>query len=65
MDIDLPWEDDPLRDFPNMRDHFMEVWHKELTDQNASYVVISGNNSQRLENAIKAIDGFLNLCSIS
>ena len=65
MDIDLPWEDDPLRDFPNMRNHFMEVWHKELTDQNASYVVISGNNSQRLENAIKAIDGFLNLCSIS
>jgi nicotinamide riboside kinase len=30
LDIDLPWQDDPLRDFPHMREHFMDVWHKEL-----------------------------------
>ena len=59
MDIDLPWEDDPLRDFPDMREHFMKVWHKELTDLNANYVVISGNSSQRLENGINAINNFL------
>src|SRR5690606_21828877 len=30
MDIDLPWEDDELRDFPNLRRHFMDIWQKEL-----------------------------------
>lgn len=58
LDIDLPWEEDPLRDFPHMREHFMEVWHKELKALNANYVVISGIET-RLENAITAIDNFL------
>ena len=56
LDIDLPWEEDPLRDFPHMREHFMQVWHKELKDLNARYVVISGTGSDRYESAVKAID---------
>lgn len=60
LNIDLPWQDDPLRDFPHMRQHFMEIWHKELQALNANYVVISGTET-RLQNAINAIDGFLNL----
>lgn len=60
MDIDLPWQDDPLRDFPNQREYFMEVWHKELKALNANYKVINGIET-RLQNAIDAIDGFLNL----
>ena len=59
MDIDLPWQEDPLRDFPNLREHFMQIWHKELIALNASYVVISGSDDQRLENAIRAVDQFL------
>lgn len=59
MDIDLPWQDDPLRDFPHMREHFMEVWHKELKALDAEYHVISGTNQGRLENAIEKIDDFL------
>ncbi|MBS1521804.1 MAG: ATP-binding protein [Bacteroidetes bacterium] len=59
LSIDLPWEDDPLRDFPNMREHFMDVWHKELQDLNATYVTISGAGQDRYENAVKAIDEFL------
>jgi NadR type nicotinamide-nucleotide adenylyltransferase len=59
LDIDLPWEDDPLRDFPHMREHFMEVWHRELQDLNARYAVISGMGQDRYETAIKAIDDFL------
>lgn len=60
LDIDLPWQDDPLRDFPHMREHFMQIWHKELTALNANYVVISGTET-RLQNAIAAIDTFLKL----
>lgn len=59
MDIDLPWEDDPLRDFPDLREHFMEVWHQELKALNANYTVISGQSKERFQNAVNAIDGFL------
>jgi NadR type nicotinamide-nucleotide adenylyltransferase len=59
MDIDLPWQEDPLRDFPHMREHFMEVWHKELKALNANYHVISGSDQQRLNHAFEKIDGFL------
>jgi NadR type nicotinamide-nucleotide adenylyltransferase len=60
LDIDMPWEDDPLRDFPDMREHFMEVWHKELKALNANYTLISGLGDSRYQNAIAAIDAFLN-----
>lgn len=59
MDIDLPWEDDPLRDFPNLREHFMEIWHRELQELNANYTVISGQGEKRFKNAVTAIDEFL------
>lgn len=59
MNIDLPWEDDPLRDFPHLREHFMDVWHQELQALGANYEVISGTNAQRFRNAVKAIDNFL------
>ena len=59
MDIDLPWEDDPLRNFPHLREHFMEVWHKELKELNARYTLISGSDKERFQNAIRAIDSFI------
>src|ERR1700748_1372476 len=42
LNIDLPWQEDPLRDFPHMRQHFMDVWYKELQALDARYVLISG-----------------------
>lgn len=61
MNIDLPWEDDPLRDFPDMREYFMEVWKKELDVLKADYVIISGNETQRLTNAINVIEHWFNI----
>lgn len=58
LDIDLPWQEDPLRDFPHMREHFMSIWHKELNALNANYVVVNGIEN-RIPNAINAIDQFL------
>ncbi len=60
LDIDMPWEDDPLRDFPNMREYFMQVWHKELQALNAKYAVISGLGEERYRHAMTAIDDFIN-----
>jgi len=59
LDINLPWQDDPLRDFPHKREYFMQVWHDELKALNANYVVISGTGQDRYEHAIKVIDEFL------
>lgn len=59
MDIDLPWEEDPLRDFPHQRDYFMDIWHKELKALNANYVVVGGLGETRVANAIKAAEEFL------
>ncbi|MBB2146406.1 AAA family ATPase [Pedobacter sp. LMG 31464] len=58
LDIDLPWQEDPLRDFPHMREHFMKIWHKELKALNATYKEIGGIEN-RLQNAINAINNFL------
>jgi nicotinamide riboside kinase len=59
MNIDLPWQEDPLRDFPDKREHFMEVWHTELRALNAPYSLISGSDEVRLKNAIQCIDSFM------
>lgn len=59
MDIDLPWEDDPLRDFPDQRDHFLTVWKNELQKLNANYVVVSGIGAERLANGLKSCIDFL------
>lgn len=58
LDIDLPWQEDPLRDFPHMREHFMNIWHKELKALDANYVVVGGIEN-RLQNAINAVNEFL------
>jgi nicotinamide riboside kinase len=59
MDIDLPWQEDPLRDFPHKRAHFMQVWHQELKGLNATYVTVGGQGENRLNNAITAVETFL------
>jgi nicotinamide riboside kinase len=59
LNIDLPWEEDPLRDFPHMREHFMEVWYNELQALNANYVLISNTGQDRYDSAVEAIDRFL------
>ena len=58
LSIDLPWQEDPLRDFPHMRAHFMNVWHRELDALNANYVLITGTGEERYNNAVAAIDRF-------
>lgn len=60
MDIDLPWEDDPLRDFPEDREYFMKIWQEELGKLGVKYQVINGLGKIRLKNAISAIENYRN-----
>ncbi|MEH6304509.1 ATP-binding protein [Olivibacter sp. CPCC 100613] len=61
MDIDLPWEDDPLRDFPEpeQRQYFLQVWKNELVSLHATYQLVSGLGEERFLNAKKAADQWL------
>ncbi|SEG44801.1 AAA family ATPase [Sphingobacterium lactis] len=59
MDIDLPWEDDPLRDFPNEREHFLKIWKKELANLGAQVALVSGLGEERLKNGLESVTRFL------
>ena len=59
MDIDLPWQEDELRDFPTLREHFMQIWHRELQDISANYKVISGVGNERFLKARNVVEEFL------
>lgn len=55
-DIDLPWEADPLREHPNMRQHFFDLYHQNLIDRQVKFAVISGSGQERYDNALIAIE---------
>jgi NadR type nicotinamide-nucleotide adenylyltransferase len=55
---DLPWTKDELREYPDLvtREKLFCYYKEDMTEQKTPWKIISGNNSERLENAIKAID---------
>ncbi|MFM9988721.1 DUF4301 family protein [Flavobacterium sp.] len=55
-DIDLPFEQDDLRDSQENRDKFFIIFEKALIDNNKPYIKISGNQEQRLEKAISIVN---------
>ena len=51
MDIDLPWENDPLREHPNRRSEILDLHMNELKLCRTEFTLISGNGLERLQNA--------------
>jgi NadR type nicotinamide-nucleotide adenylyltransferase len=58
-DVDLPWVPDGIRDRPDAREEMYSRFRRELQTRQLPFEVISGNASERLEKAIRAIDAFL------
>lgn len=56
--VDIPWEDDPLRENPREREFFFNWFKKELEAYGFPYIIIKGNIFQRTEDAIKNIHRF-------
>ena len=56
--IDLPWEQDELREYPDLetRERLYSIYRELLINQSVPWVEISGNYSQRLEKAVEAVD---------
>ncbi|WP_264565653.1 DUF4301 family protein [Flavobacterium sp. N3904] len=54
-DIDVPWEDDGLRDSPDGRETVFEVFKQSLIDNKKPFITISGNKETRLKKAVAII----------
>jgi nicotinamide riboside kinase len=58
-DIDLPWEEDPLREHPDRRKELFDIYYRSLLNMKVDYVIISGSGDKRLERAIIAVEDML------
>ncbi|MDP1624038.1 MAG: ATP-binding protein [Bacteroidales bacterium] len=57
-DIDLPWQEDPLREHPDQRQYLFDLYYNELKNRKFPFRVVRGRGQERLENAIKIIHNF-------
>ncbi len=53
---DLPWEDDPLREHPHLREQLFGMYLHELDERGLPYSVVSGYGDARLMRAVNAIN---------
>lgn len=56
--IDLPWEEDPLRENPHDRDRIFSIYLRELESRGLNFAIISGTGAERVQNAIRFVDNF-------
>jgi len=54
--IDIPWQPDPQREHPHLREYFYQLYRQELQERNLNFVEIWGNESERLNKAIEAVE---------
>ena len=59
--IDIPWEDDPLREHPQRREELYQLYLAELKKLATPFVEIKGSPEQRQKAAIDAIQKHLKL----
>jgi NadR type nicotinamide-nucleotide adenylyltransferase len=59
--IDLPWVKDELREYPDEkpRQELFAIYKDLLMNQSTPWALISGNNAERTQAAIKAINQFM------
>lgn len=50
--IDLPWEDDPLREHPELRRYFFNLYKQRLSYLDVNYEIVSGVGEERLNSAL-------------
>lgn len=59
MAPDIPWEQDPLREYPDKREYFFNLFKKNLEAYDYPFVIIEGKGEARFANALKAVESFL------
>jgi NadR type nicotinamide-nucleotide adenylyltransferase len=59
MGVDLPWEPDPQREHPHLRQFFYDWYKRELKALQVPFVEITGQQASRLEQAQVHVDAML------
>lgn len=54
-DIDLPWEEDPLREHPGERPALFSMYYRTLLQQPVPFSLIRGTGNERVQQALRAI----------
>jgi len=57
--VDIPWEDDPLREHPDQRKKLYSIYLNEMKNQSVPFVEIKGEREQRRQTAVAAIEKIL------
>ncbi len=57
--IDIPWQQDPLREHPNARKELLNLYINELTRNKLPFEMVEGLGNDRIQNAINAIQSRL------
>ena len=57
-DVDMPWTKDDLRDRPENRCETFEIFKSALIENNKPFIVLSGNEQQRFQQAVTIVDNF-------
>jgi NadR type nicotinamide-nucleotide adenylyltransferase len=58
-DVDLPWQYDPLREHPEIRNELFTMYTNLLIEHQFNYRIVNGSGEKRLENAVHFVDEFL------
>jgi len=59
LGVDLPWTPDPLREHPHLRQHFYNLYQRELRERMAPFAEIWGDATHRFKEACFLIDELL------
>lgn len=59
MAIDIPWEEDNLRDKPQEREAMFNRFKNELVQHNKPFIVLEGDFNQRFEKAQREIESLI------
>jgi len=58
-DVDLKWTYDPQRENPSDRGRLLDLYQESFDNRNIKYHMIRGEGEERVHNAVKIIEGFL------
>jgi len=63
--VDIPWEYDPVREYPGeMRYKLFDIYMENLKKNNLNFGIVEGKGNQRTENAIEIVNNFFDKCSV-
>lgn len=57
--IDIPWDDDPQRENPHLREFFYDAFKHDLQQRELPFIEVAGDHYTRKKLAVKAIDELL------